>query len=203
MDKNISVEYVDLSYRNLVDADLCNANLSGADIRGADLHYANLSHANLSGANMRYSDLFYANLSHANLSNANLRDADLCTANLSGANLRDADLSGANLAGVNLTGANLTGTIGLGSKAEEVQFAISLLEILRVKPYSLNMESWHNENKYGRTHDIAGFYAPDSEHPGAEASRALPTLAKYFHSSDNFVAMQALERVARGEESVF
>ena len=167
-----------------------------------NLSHASLSDANLSDADLRDANLRNAKLSNADMRNANLSYADMRKADLRNSDMRKADLRYADLAGANLSGANLTGVLGLGSKAEEIKFAKTLLEFLKVNPGALNMDSWHGENKRGTTHDLAGFYAPDSQNPGAVASRALPTLAKYFYSG-NFVVMQALERVASGKESVF
>jgi hypothetical protein len=204
MDKNIS-ESTDLCIADLESANLSGASLSSVNLRHANLSGASLSYAKLSGADMRDANIRYARLINADLSNANLSYADIRNANLSNANLSNADMRNADISGADLSGADLTGALGLGSKAEEMRFAQYVLEILRVNPGALNMDSWHGgggENECWTTHCLAGFYAPDNESPGAEASRALPTLAKYFYYT-NVEARQALERVASGEESVF
>ena len=61
------------------------------------------------------------------------------------------------------------------------------------------MNDWHS---CSTAHCIAGWAFPDLEYPGRKASLAYPTLAKYFFSS-NEDALEALKRVANGEESVF
>jgi uncharacterized protein YjbI with pentapeptide repeats len=196
--RSVDLRSADLSVTNLSGASLCNANLSRADLNNSDLSEANLSGADLNNSDLHSADLRSADLSYANLTGTDLRSADLSGADLSGADLRGADLSGADLSGV-----NLLGTIGLGSKDQEIKFAKDLLDLLEVTPKALNMDYWHSSNfECETTHDLAGFYAPDSEFPGAEASRALPTLARYFYASNDEV-IEALERVASGEESVF
>ena len=168
---------------NLYSADLSGANRCGADLSGANLYSANLYSADLSGAD----------LSGADLSGANLYSANLYSADLSGA-----DLSGADLSGANLYSANLSGAKGLGTKEGEISFASLLLEKIRKDPYLLYMSSWH----CGTAHCIAGHAFPDLENPGQPASLLYPTLTQYFLVS-NKEAIAALERVSRGEESVF
>ena len=212
-------EKANLRWANLIGADLRRADLSGANLRRADLRRADLSGANLSGANLSGAnlsgadligsnqsgadlsgaDLSGANLSGANLIGANLSGADLRRANLIGANLRGANLRWANLSGADLRGADLRGAEGIGSREAEVHFAKKLLETITSGEGSLDMSKWH---ACDTVHCIAGWMYPGLDRPGSAASRALPTLARYFFASEED-ALAALERVASGEESVF
>lgn len=194
----------DLSGIDLSGTDLSQANLIGADLRRSDLSGANLSEACLVEANLRKADLSGANLSGANLNEATLEEANLSGANLSGANLSEtcliganltgADLSGADLSGAHLDGANLVNTIGLGTKEGEIEFAIKLLALMAKVPGILEVGDWHS--------CLAGNAFPLEKFPGQKASLLLPTLAKYFFASNEEV-IEALARVASGEESVF
>ena len=123
----------------------------------------------------------------------------LSGANLSGANLRWANLSGADLSEANLSGANPQRTKGIGGQSGEQGFAALLHQALAKNPEYLENSRWHT---CATTHCIAGHYLPQEENPGPKASRELPTLARYFFAS-NDEAIAAIERVAKGEESVF
>lgn len=205
---------LDLKYANLKRAILCKANLSkanlscailiDANLRGANMMYAKLSYVKLSGAILCEANLSGANLSGAhligtNLMNADLSGADLWSADLSGADLRNADLRNANLSGADLSGADLSGTKGLASKFEEIKEAQRILNILDSLLGSLDMTDWHTCET---THCLAGWCEPNEKLPGSKASRKMPTLAKYFFST-NDKAMKALIKVASGVESVW
>lgn len=175
-------------------ANLHEADLHETDLRGVDLSDANLGRANLSDANLR----------DANLSNANLRNADLNNADLRGADLRGADLSYAYLVGADLHGADLSGAIliwpemggikGVASKTEEETEAARILAIL--ESTTLIFDTCPIARRR------AGWPCPNAQFPSATASRKLPTMAKYFFSSEDEI-LTALRRVAVGDESVW
>ena len=185
---------LDLKFANLKSAILCKANLSKAN-----LSCAILIDANLRGANMMYAKLSYVKLSGAILCETNLSGANLSGAHLSGTNLMNADLSGADLWSADLSGADLSGTKGLASKFEEIKEAQRILNILDSLLGSLDMTDWHTCET---THCLAGWCEPNEKLPGSKASRKMPTLAKYFFST-NDKAMKALIKVASGVESVW
>jgi uncharacterized protein YjbI with pentapeptide repeats len=184
----------DFSGQDLQNANFAKQSLPMANFIKANLTGANFKSANLTGADFSGAILIDADFSDANLNGACFEEADLSEANLTNVDFDEADLSGADLSEVNLQGVK-----GLGSKEKEMLFAKDLLSILESGEGTLCMFSWHTCNT---AHCIAGWYAPKEEYPGATASRALPTLAKYFFSS-NEEALAALRRVASGEESVW
>lgn len=190
-----------LNGASLNGANLSEVNLTGASFRKADLSGANLSGANLTGVNLTGADLTGANLTGANLTGVNPNEARLNRADLNGANLGGVDLSKADLCGANLSGANLTGTTSIASKEEEMREATRILQILQKPGNSLEMMNWHTCET---SHCLAGWSCPELKYPGAEASKKLPTLTKYFpvHYS-NEEALEALKRVAKGEESIW
>jgi hypothetical protein len=160
--------------------DFDNMDLSGNDLNGQDIYYTTFENANLSGVNFTGADLTGCSFQNANLRNANFTEA--------------------NLSGVNLEGANLEGVIGLASKSQEMQEAQRILELLQQPSNQLNMDDWHTCET---SHCLAGWCCPHLKNPGAEASRKMPTLARYFHEYNESKAFEALIRVANGEESIW
>ena len=136
-----------------------------------------------------------SNLRHVDFTGSDLRYTKFSSADLSYANFTNADLSGADL-----SGAKLEGVIGLASKEEEMGEAKRILRILENPANSLDMSDWH---LCETTHCLAGWSCPNNEDPGAEASRKMPTLAKYFYEDDESEAYDALQRVASGQESIW
>lgn len=144
--------------------------------------------------------LIRANLIGAYLRDADLRGADLRKANLSGADLREADLRGADLRKANLSGsdlreADLSGTKGLWGLPEQIDEASRIYALLQKPGNLLEMEQWHTCDT---AHCIAGWSCIGSSYPGAEASRKMSLLARFFYSS-NDVAMQALFLLSQGD----
>jgi hypothetical protein len=155
--------------------DISGLNLSNLSLWSEDFRNSNLRHVDFTGSDLRYTKFSSADLSYANFTNAELSGADL-------------------------SGAKLEGVIGLASKEEEMAEAKRILRILENPANSLDMSDWH---RCKTTHCLAGWSCPNEEHPGAEASRKMPTLAKYFYEDDEREAYAALERVASGQESIW
>jgi len=155
---------------------------------------SDLSGANLRGAFLPKANLTKANLTKANLIGANLTEADLPKANLTRANLIGANLTEANLAGTDLRGADLTDTVGLWEVERQIAEAARIYALIQLDGNRLEMGDWHTCET---THCIAGWSCPDNIKPGAEASRKLPLLARFFFT-ENGVAKKALYLLAHG-----
>lgn len=192
----------DLRYANLRFADLNSVVGERADFSFAQLKYAKLWAAKLTRAvfhkgHLQCVDLTSADLTNTDLSFADLTEADLTGANLIGANLANANLTFADLTDADLTGAILTNVVGLGTKEEEIEFARNSLREIEAGDFQFDMEDWG--------HCIVGLafpQDPDPEEGAPLASRLYPTLAKYFHAS-NEEALDVLREVASGKLSVF
>lgn len=144
--------------------------------------------------------MLFAKLNGANLTGAKLNDADLKYATLENANLEGADLTGTDLTGAKMHGINLARAIGIGTKANEIEEAQRILNILDSGFGSLDMKKWHS-NLTKRS--IAGWIVPEQREPAQKASLICPTLAQYFCEPKEQVVMEKLRLVAVGELSVF
>ena len=189
----------DLKGADLYGAILRDADLKGANLKGADLEEADLKGADLYGAILRDADLKGANLKGADLTRADLTRADLKGADLRGADLEGADLEGADLEEANLKGADLKGAKGFSSKEQEMQSAQTIRKALLISGNELEMSSWH---KCKTIHCLRGWEEVLNDVDPSQATHNHPTLCQYYYSS-NEQAMEALKRVASGEESIY
>jgi hypothetical protein len=149
---------------------------------------------------LSFLSLWSEDFRNSNLRHVNFTGADLTYTKFSGADLSYVNFTNAKLSGADLSGAKLEGAIGLATKEEEMAEAQRILRILENPANSLDMSDWH---LCETTHCLAGWSCPNEKDPGAEASRKMPTLAKYFYKDDESEAYDALQRVASGQESIW
>lgn len=101
-----SLEYADLSGKELSNCQLAGANLANADLSGTNFGYCNLENADLHGATLQNATFNHASLRKADLSATILPGASFLSASAPEANFMGADLSHANLSDGNFRGAN-------------------------------------------------------------------------------------------------
>lgn len=107
----VSLNGINLSHENLINANLYGADLSGANLSNTNLQATNLTNADLRGANLKSAQLGIANLKSANLTGANLKHADLDTALLCQTIMFDGTVSNRNCINNSPLPANTTDSI--------------------------------------------------------------------------------------------